>query len=96
LEAQLSSITKFAEAEGFEVTAKFVEVESGKGSDAMSRRPQLAAALAEARKHKNPRDRGKVGSPKPRRTFYQRPHGATPFIEAELALMQIRLCSTSM
>jgi DNA invertase Pin-like site-specific DNA recombinase len=54
LEAQLSSITRFAEAEGFELAAKFIEVESGKGSDAMSRRPQLAAALAEARRRKTP------------------------------------------
>jgi DNA invertase Pin-like site-specific DNA recombinase len=54
LEAQLSSIRKFAEAEGFDLAAKFVEVETGKGSDAMSRRPQLVAALAEARRCKSP------------------------------------------
>jgi DNA invertase Pin-like site-specific DNA recombinase len=55
LEAQLSSITRFAEAEGFELAAKFIEVETGKGSDdAMSRRPQLAAALAEARRRRSP------------------------------------------
>jgi DNA invertase Pin-like site-specific DNA recombinase len=54
LEAQLFSITRFAEAEGFELAAKFIEVETGKGSDAMSRRPQLAAALAEARRRKSP------------------------------------------
>jgi len=53
-EAQLSAITKFAEAEGFDLVATFVEVESGKGSDAMSRRPQLAAALADARRRKCP------------------------------------------
>ena len=54
LEAQRASLAKFAEAEGFQVVAEFVEVETGKGSDAMSRRPQLAAALAEARKRKCP------------------------------------------
>ena len=54
LEAQLSSIVRFAEAEGFELAAKFIEVETGKGSDAMCRRPQLAAALAEARRRKSP------------------------------------------
>jgi DNA invertase Pin-like site-specific DNA recombinase len=32
----------------------FVEVETGKGADALERRPQLAAALSEARKHKCP------------------------------------------
>jgi DNA invertase Pin-like site-specific DNA recombinase len=30
----------------------FVEVETGKGADALDRRPQLAAALAAAKKHK--------------------------------------------
>jgi DNA invertase Pin-like site-specific DNA recombinase len=32
----------------------FVEVETGKGADALNKRPQLAAALAEARKRKCP------------------------------------------
>ena len=54
LEAQRASLTRFAEAEGFQIVAEFVEVETGKGSDAMSRRPQLAAALSEARKRKCP------------------------------------------
>ena len=35
-----------------QIVAEFVEVETGKGSDALDRRPQLAAALAEARKRK--------------------------------------------
>lgn len=39
-----------AAAEGFGLTHAFVEGETGKGSDALNRRPQLAAALAEARK----------------------------------------------
>jgi DNA invertase Pin-like site-specific DNA recombinase len=34
------------------VIAEFVEVETGKGADALDRRPQLAAAIATARKHK--------------------------------------------
>ena len=33
---------RFAEAEGFELVAEFVEVETGKGADALERRPQLA------------------------------------------------------
>lgn len=37
-----------------EVAAEFVEVETGKGSDALDRRPQLAAALAAARRLKCP------------------------------------------
>jgi hypothetical protein len=30
---------------GLEIAAEFVEIEIGKGSDALDRRPQLAAAL---------------------------------------------------
>src|SRR3712207_1201169 len=50
LEAQREALIRFAETEGFTVAAEFVEVETGKGADALDRRPQLAAALAEARK----------------------------------------------
>jgi DNA invertase Pin-like site-specific DNA recombinase len=53
LEAQRAAIAAFAQAEGFELTAEFVETESGKGADALDRRPKLAAALAEARRHKS-------------------------------------------
>ena len=42
---------RFAEVEGFEIVAEHVEIETGKGSDALERRPQLAAALAEARRN---------------------------------------------
>lgn len=54
LEAQREAITRFCEAEGFEVCASFVEVETGKGADALERRPQLAAALQAARQDKCP------------------------------------------
>jgi DNA invertase Pin-like site-specific DNA recombinase len=54
LEAQRAAIGRFAEAEGLEIMAEFVEVETGKGADALDKRAQLAAALAEARKHKCP------------------------------------------
>lgn len=54
IEAQRHAIARFAEAEGFEILAEHVETESGKGSDALDRRPVLAAALAEARKAKVP------------------------------------------
>src|SRR5947209_17399126 len=37
-----------------ELVCEFVEVETGKGSDALDRRPQLKAALAAARKLKCP------------------------------------------
>ena len=50
MDAQRAAIARFVEAEGCEALAEFVEVETGKGSDALDRRPQLAAALAAARK----------------------------------------------
>jgi DNA invertase Pin-like site-specific DNA recombinase len=43
------ALARFASSEGFDIAAEFVEVETGKGSDALDRRPQLAAALAKAR-----------------------------------------------
>jgi DNA invertase Pin-like site-specific DNA recombinase len=51
IDAQREGVARFALAEGFEILAEFVEVETGKGTDALERRPQLAAALAEARRH---------------------------------------------
>ncbi len=50
LEAQRKAVASFAEAEGFEIVAEFTEVETGKGSDALDRRPQLKAALKAAKK----------------------------------------------
>ena len=52
LEAQREALERFAGAEGFSLTKVFVEVETGKGSDALDRRPQLAEALAAARRSK--------------------------------------------
>ena len=52
LEAQRAALATFAKAEGMEIVAEYVEIETGKGSDALERRPQLAAALAKARKLK--------------------------------------------
>src|SRR4051794_11825635 len=54
VEAQRAAIARFAEAEGFTIIGDHVEVETGKGADALDRRPELAAALAEARRHKCP------------------------------------------
>jgi DNA invertase Pin-like site-specific DNA recombinase len=48
LDAQRSAVARFAEAETMDIIAEFTEV--GKGSDALDRRPQLALALATARK----------------------------------------------
>jgi DNA invertase Pin-like site-specific DNA recombinase len=45
-------VTRFAEAEGITIIREFVEAETGKGADALDRRPHLAAALAAARSAK--------------------------------------------
>ena len=52
LEAQRKAVAAFAKAEGFEIVAEFTEVETGKGADALDRRPQLKAALKAAKKAK--------------------------------------------
>ena len=54
IEAQRDIITRFAQAESVELVGEFVEVETGKGTDALDCRPQLAAALVQARKAKCP------------------------------------------
>jgi len=50
IEAQREAITRFAAQEGFAIAETFAEVETGKGADALVRRPKLAAALKAARK----------------------------------------------
>ena len=52
LEAQREALARFGAAEDFEIVREFVEIETGKGADALDRRPQLAAALAEARRRR--------------------------------------------
>ena len=54
IEAQKAAVQRFAAAEGFALIAEHVEIETGKGFDALDRRPELAAALARARKAKCP------------------------------------------
>ena len=50
LEAQREAIRRFADAEGLLRQAEFVEVETGAGADALDKRPELKAALDEARR----------------------------------------------
>lgn len=50
LEAQRGAVEAFAAVHGFALEAELVEVETGKGADALDRRPQLAQALQTARK----------------------------------------------
>jgi DNA invertase Pin-like site-specific DNA recombinase len=54
LEAQRAAIIEFAKREGLSIREWFSEAESGKGSDALELRPQLAAALKKAKALKAP------------------------------------------
>jgi DNA invertase Pin-like site-specific DNA recombinase len=54
IEAQREAVATFAAREGLILAGEFVEVETGKGSDALDRRPELAAALSAARRLKCP------------------------------------------
>src|SRR5258708_34989738 len=50
IEAQRAAIGRFAAAESLLITAEYSEFETGKGADAIDRRPQLAAAAARKEK----------------------------------------------
>lgn len=54
LEAQRERCQSFAAQNGLQVVEEFTEVETGKGTDALDRRPQLAAALATAKRMRCP------------------------------------------
>ena len=54
LDAQRERSTAFAAQNDMEISEAFTEVETGKGSDALERRPQLAAALNAARRLRCP------------------------------------------
>src|SRR6185312_10804404 len=54
LEAQRAAIARFTKDQGYSIVAEYVEVETGKGADALERRPKLAAAIKQARKVKGP------------------------------------------
>jgi len=50
LEAQQATIKAFCAQHGYVIEAEYREVETGKGADALERRPELAAAMKFARK----------------------------------------------
>ena len=54
LEAQQEAVARFCRRENFTIGQEYTEVETGKGSDALERRPKLAAAIKAARKIKGP------------------------------------------
>jgi DNA invertase Pin-like site-specific DNA recombinase len=49
MEAQQAALARFAEAESYRLIETLEEIETGKGHDALERRPQLAAALKAAK-----------------------------------------------
>src|SRR5471032_1976510 len=54
LEAQQAAVANFVGQYGYQLAAKYIEVETGKGHDALKRRPKLAEALAHAKRLKAP------------------------------------------
>ena len=54
LEVQQEALERFAAAEGYRLLETFREIETGAGHDALDKRPQLAAAMKLAKKHKAP------------------------------------------
>jgi len=52
LEAQRQGVLDYLNGNGWELLQEFIEVESGKGSDALRKRPVLREAIAYAKKHK--------------------------------------------
>jgi DNA invertase Pin-like site-specific DNA recombinase len=52
LEAQREAVARYIAANGLELIGEYIEVETGKGSNALSKRPELVAALAAAKREK--------------------------------------------
>src|SRR3954447_482395 len=49
IEAQRAAVGRFAAEHGFALVAEHLEIETGKGSDALERRPQLGTTLRKAK-----------------------------------------------
>jgi DNA invertase Pin-like site-specific DNA recombinase len=52
LEAQREAVTRYVAANGVELIGEHIEVETGKGANGLSKRPELVAALATAKREK--------------------------------------------
>lgn len=52
LEAQREAVARYLATNGVELIGEYIEVETGKGANALAKRPQLVAALADAKKAK--------------------------------------------
>ena len=54
LEAQREAIARHCHAAGITLAGEYIEIETGKGADALDRRPQLKAALTAAKRARAP------------------------------------------
>jgi DNA invertase Pin-like site-specific DNA recombinase len=54
LEAQRKAVAQYALSSSLTIAEEFIEIETGKGSDALEKRPVFAAALRKAKKLKAP------------------------------------------
>lgn len=52
LEAQQSTVTNYLNGGNWQLITEFTEIETGKGANALDRRPQLKAAIEACKKHK--------------------------------------------
>jgi DNA invertase Pin-like site-specific DNA recombinase len=60
IEAQRDAVTRFAEGEGITLLSEFVEVETGKGSDALDRRTSARGSPRNSTDGEMPGDRGQA------------------------------------
>ena len=65
IEGQRQALAHFAQAEGFTVAREFVEVETGKGSDALDRRPLTQGRPRRRKEVQVSRGGGEAGPPEP-------------------------------
>jgi DNA invertase Pin-like site-specific DNA recombinase len=85
IEAQREALAHFAASEGFELLRVFVDIETGKGADALERRPQLAAAPQRSSAATLLSGCGQVRSAQPRRASFPALWSiASRFLVAEL------------
>lgn len=52
LEAQREAVARYVATNGLDLIGEYIEVETGKGANALSKRPELVAALATAKREK--------------------------------------------
>jgi len=76
LEAQREALERFAVSESLEIVREFVEVETGKGADALDRRPQTTSrSPRRGAPSQMPGGRGEARPSQPRRSLHLRAHG---------------------